>query len=200
MRSRAEARWAAFFDEWDWKWQYEPLDLDGYIPDFLIQIPGEDNPNYPGEWEDVDSRICRNLFGPRTYLCEVKGGVSDLSDLRKHTTKIGESGWVGHALLLGATPIGKTPGALGLYTFLNAADKTNSAWKRGWVESTLERLDYHAMLQRCHHRIETAAARGIDLTNPEDDSAIDLDFDRLVNSAISKTFAKASNATQWRRR
>ncbi len=35
-RSRLEARWAAFFDLAEWKTEYEPLDLDGWSPDFLI--------------------------------------------------------------------------------------------------------------------------------------------------------------------
>lgn len=35
-RSRLEARWAAFFDLAEWKAEYEPLDLDGWTPDFLI--------------------------------------------------------------------------------------------------------------------------------------------------------------------
>lgn len=37
MRSRIEARWAAFFDFCGWRWEYEPFDLDGWIPDFLIR-------------------------------------------------------------------------------------------------------------------------------------------------------------------
>jgi len=37
FRSRLEARWAAFFDLCDWRWDYEPLDLNGWIPDFLIE-------------------------------------------------------------------------------------------------------------------------------------------------------------------
>jgi hypothetical protein len=36
FRSRLEARWAAFFDLVGWRWEYEPLDLDGYIPDFVL--------------------------------------------------------------------------------------------------------------------------------------------------------------------
>lgn len=36
FRSRLEARWAAMFDLVGWSWTYEPLDADGYIPDFLI--------------------------------------------------------------------------------------------------------------------------------------------------------------------
>jgi hypothetical protein len=38
MRSRHEARWAAFFDELHWTWAYEPIDLAGYIPDFLLDV------------------------------------------------------------------------------------------------------------------------------------------------------------------
>jgi hypothetical protein len=38
FRSRLEARWAVFFDLIDWRWEYEPLDLDGYIPDFIISF------------------------------------------------------------------------------------------------------------------------------------------------------------------
>lgn len=36
FRSRLEARWAAFFDLCGWKWDYEPIDLEGYIPDFIV--------------------------------------------------------------------------------------------------------------------------------------------------------------------
>jgi len=36
MRSRLEARWASFFDLIGWRWTYEPLDAEGYVPDFLI--------------------------------------------------------------------------------------------------------------------------------------------------------------------
>lgn len=35
-RSRLEARWAAFFDLIGWRYQYEPFDLTGWTPDFVI--------------------------------------------------------------------------------------------------------------------------------------------------------------------
>ena len=38
FRSRLEARWACFFDMIGQKWQYEPYDLAGWIPDFAIQV------------------------------------------------------------------------------------------------------------------------------------------------------------------
>lgn len=37
-RSRLEAKWACFFDLLGWPYQYEPYDLDGYIPDFAIMF------------------------------------------------------------------------------------------------------------------------------------------------------------------
>lgn len=36
FRSRLEAKWAAFFHLMGWKYEYEPIDLDGYIPDFVL--------------------------------------------------------------------------------------------------------------------------------------------------------------------
>lgn len=36
FRSRLEARWAAFFDQLGWHWNYEPFDLHGWSPDFVL--------------------------------------------------------------------------------------------------------------------------------------------------------------------
>jgi hypothetical protein len=36
FRSRLEARWAAFFDLCNWPWAYEAVDLNGWIPDFIL--------------------------------------------------------------------------------------------------------------------------------------------------------------------
>ena len=40
MRSRLEARWAAFFDTVGWQWNYEPPEFAGWIPDFQITTTG----------------------------------------------------------------------------------------------------------------------------------------------------------------
>lgn len=37
FRSRLEARWAAFFDLCQWEWDYEPIDLIGWSPDFILK-------------------------------------------------------------------------------------------------------------------------------------------------------------------
>lgn len=38
FRSRLEAKWAAMFDICGWRWQYEPVDLPGWSPDFYLDI------------------------------------------------------------------------------------------------------------------------------------------------------------------
>lgn len=39
MRSRLEARWAAFFSACGWRWTYEPFDAEGWTPDFTLHMP-----------------------------------------------------------------------------------------------------------------------------------------------------------------
>lgn len=40
FRSRLEARYAAFFDLLKINWEYEPFDLKGWSPDFLLRLNG----------------------------------------------------------------------------------------------------------------------------------------------------------------
>lgn len=44
FRSRLEATWAAFFDLLQWSWEYEPFDLAGYIPDFVLLFNHREKP------------------------------------------------------------------------------------------------------------------------------------------------------------
>lgn len=70
MRSRLEARWAAFFDLCGWQWEYEPFDLNGWIPDFyiknnraLVEIkPFDIDVSPPRDITDVATKI-RNALG-----------------------------------------------------------------------------------------------------------------------------------------
>lgn len=39
FRSRLEAKWAAFFTLCGVEWDYEPLDLQNWSPDFLVTLP-----------------------------------------------------------------------------------------------------------------------------------------------------------------
>ena len=85
MRSRLEARWAAMFDEIGWPWAYEPIDLDGYIPDYLVS------------------------FEAGKLLTEVKGAVEDFAIAE---SKIECSGWTDEALVVGATIDGPVIGRI----------------------------------------------------------------------------------------
>lgn len=78
FRSRGEAKWAAFFDGMRWPWEYEPIDLDGYIPDFLLKFE-------------------------RPLLVEVKADLR-FAELEQHAPKIVESGWDGDFVIVGAAP------------------------------------------------------------------------------------------------
>ena len=77
FRSRLEARWAAVFDLLGWKWEYEPIDLDGYIPDFILQFE-------------------------QPLLVEVKPALAE-ADYHEAQHKIVASGWQGEAWIVGAT-------------------------------------------------------------------------------------------------
>ena len=81
MRSRIEAAHAAFFDECGWDWEYEPFDLEGYIPDFLIK------------------------FKTHPLLVEVKSSEFDYTGLSDHTPKIDNSSWARNAIILGCGPM-----------------------------------------------------------------------------------------------
>ena len=78
FRSRLEAKWAVMFNQLGWTWEYEPIDLNGYIPDFILTF----------------------LYAP--MLVEVKPATTR-EELEDATRKIVNSGWTGEALIVGAT-------------------------------------------------------------------------------------------------
>jgi hypothetical protein len=73
-RSRLEARWAGFFTRLGWQADYEPVDLAGYIPDFVLRFE-------------------------RPCIVEVKP-VLDLADLEGAARKL--VAWDGDALIVGS--------------------------------------------------------------------------------------------------
>jgi hypothetical protein len=81
FRSRLEAKWARFFDAFAWKWLYEPLDLNGYIPDFIVPFTRGD------------------------LLIEVKPLTRfSRSAIEPIQAKIKQSGWTGRHLIVGCAP------------------------------------------------------------------------------------------------
>ena len=79
-RSRIEAQWAYIFEKLEWNWEYEPIDLDGYIPDFIIKFDEEE------------------------ILIEIKGDTNIWKEevYKPHKDKIIKSGWKGQFGILGS--------------------------------------------------------------------------------------------------
>jgi len=81
-RSRIEARWAAWFDMVGWSFEYEPIDLPGWIPDFIIK----------GKKFEL--------------LVEVKSSTTlDAFDFKKMRSALKQSGNTNEILLLGRNPL-----------------------------------------------------------------------------------------------
>lgn len=80
FRSRLEARWACFFDLLEWHWDYEPIDLNGWIPDFYVKFPcgHSECPGYHHFYAEVKPYFslkefdqnpeCSNFYGERYGL------------------------------------------------------------------------------------------------------------------------------------
>ena len=77
FRSQLEARWAAWFDQNGTKWEYEPVQMGNWLPDFRIETQNE--------------KTC----------VEVKPVDEFPADVAE---KIDRSNWRGRAMILGRTP------------------------------------------------------------------------------------------------
>jgi hypothetical protein len=70
FRSRLEARWAAWFDIAGWRWEYEPSDDKGWVPDFVLPASGIAVEVKPIEWASKAQAILE--IGARTDLAKVR--------------------------------------------------------------------------------------------------------------------------------
>ena len=94
FRSKLEAKWACVFDLLRWSWEYESLELDFYIPDFVLRFP-------------------RGLV-----LAEVKP-ASTATELLTFAPKVTGAGWPGEVLMLGASlflPTSEAVPSFGIYS------------------------------------------------------------------------------------
>ena len=77
FRSRLEARVANFLDQCGLLWDFEPIDLKNYVPDFLVELP-----------HGVTLLECKPAVLPNEF--------------RGPCRKITRSGWVGPAIVIGS--------------------------------------------------------------------------------------------------
>ncbi len=129
FRSRLEAKWASFFDLLGWKWDYEPIDLNGYIPDFIVRRPMMSSEDIPGLNDPFLIEVKPFVHWPCSVLgcttCPSSHGRNNVdSDARsmmdEAIIKIQRSGWTKNAVIVGATmaPVGQ----LGVPRFGTAVD------------------------------------------------------------------------------
>lgn len=81
FRSRLEAKWAAFFDVVGIHWEYEPLDMDGWIPDFMLMgelpilvdiKPVQHHTEFRRRATELDSSVTFETC-PETSMCVILG-------------------------------------------------------------------------------------------------------------------------------
>ncbi len=172
FRSRVEARWAAFFTEIGWPWNYEPFDANGYIPDFVIS-------------------------GELPLLVEVKAATT-LAEYQAPVTKAVtalKGLWDHDILIVGASPRPMLPDACG-----EAAGWMGQFWEydvppRGGDSWAFANGLWHRCLEcgavAVHHSEQSFAGR------PCDHYDGDGYLGELHAWEIDVAWGKACNATKW---
>lgn len=176
MRSRAEARWAAFFDMSGWRWTYEPVDLPGYIPDFI-------------------------LHGDAPVLVEIKGGAmrdvhawDDSIEAEVRAKFHGERPLP--LLLLGMAPSEMQCGVYEVVGSLLHPDEDE--WDSAFLfESGLHR-PYPDDRDRDYGTGIGTSRFSTHRPYPWSDYGED-SFGNMPRGSISRRWAEACNLTQWRR-
>jgi hypothetical protein len=90
FRSRLEARWAAFFDLSRLEWDYEPFDLEGWTPDFILRYAPNQHCTFLAEVKPIDfSMHCWNANEPFLKAEKfadkhnvIRLGISPIDDVR----------------------------------------------------------------------------------------------------------------------
>jgi len=172
-RSRLEARWAAFFDQLNWRHEYEPYDLGAWSPDFLLpDLAALVEVKPVTEFDPSTYQRMRDAAAARGLLTErpdegaqiqslIQLGVSPVLDI-PHC----HIGWWGNsrdsytphpARLVWGTPTGEPRFAADIGAFFDDGYWTASgdAGPRGYPEQVMPR-DF------CHHTMDLwARATGL---------------------------------------
>ena len=175
FRSRLEATWAALFDELRWPWEFEAIDLKGYIPDFLL------------------------TFEPRPVLVEVKP-IWTLEAAAPHAERIIGAGWEDEAVVVGFAPMRLEAWPVPVLGWMRDVPDSDPidflylwhAKQEGWGPGLLAGCSshmglglYHAMLGQhcrvCERRRYLVPSWG----------------DTDATTAVSAAWAAARNAVQW---
>jgi len=172
MRSRLEARWAAMFDLLSWDWEYEPFDLEGWIPDFVIY----------GAKEEIIVEVKPYSRLDQYDIEKIKKGI-------RGTEKEGTD-----ILLVGSRLIAQdiwnppcpSIGFLGDGSWCEEYDFEPAVWLRSTMDNSDEKIGFFHPTGRYADRI-TGAYSG------------DHHIGRVEEWEICSYWAEAGNVTQWKK-
>jgi hypothetical protein len=179
FRSRLEAKWAHLFTLLGWRWQYEPIDLDGYIPDFVISGKSKRLLVEVKPFIDLDEKDC-----PATTCGSCPGCIQ---------AKIDGSGWKGDAIIVGTSPVmepftdctyGPRFGWHGQQ--FAEDDKCSLSWDRRGEWSFCDRCSQYTVVNRLMRWECSLCGWGIGKAG-------------CADLMLLTYWSRAHNATQWRR-
>jgi hypothetical protein len=126
FRSRLESRYALLLDALDLVWHYEPLELQNYIPDLLVDVQFA---------RDYRAGNLKTIFEVRPE-----------SDVTAAVDKISRSGWDGAACVVTATPWTNAQG----YCLGFATDRVSplDAGRGGWQAANWHPFGYDRAAKR----------------------------------------------------
>lgn len=210
FRSLLEARWAYFFDKLGWTWQYEPFEMDGYIPDFLVTF-SEDccpivvdvKPFFTLDYQRNVIEKCKPnnehyslLFAstPRikTYNTPIVNGIDDKIEIKYYS--IGESSFLDERPILDCCVNNITENR----TFWPDEFLFSDYFRKEAVEAkTLQEGDFKPNLRYCESLIINDKIISY-LYDPKEPTAIACsDYDAMI-SQLESYWAEAQNATQYK--
>lgn len=176
FRSRNEATWAYFFDLLGWQWEYEPFDLKGYIPDFILKFK-------------------------EPLLVETKGTVY-MKDLFDYADKIKYSGWDKEYVIVGSTIFKnnndiESIGILGECTY--SSDNSESTHKATSL-SLIHTLPDESFMFKCNVCKQYSIANTYGSWKCRVNGCHNgySHIDPCCNDEIQKLYACAKNKSQWR--
>lgn len=117
FRSRLEATWAAFFDIAGLPWAYEPIDFEGWVPDFVLFLQ---RPVYV-EVKPVPLQVLRLDWGGQKPPALLPADRAEFEKAKMHQKDV-------NVLLLGLRP-NDDADFFGIGNLMDLPDDLGAAWR-----------------------------------------------------------------------
>jgi len=183
FRSRLEAKWACFFDLCRWKWEYEPVEFNGWFPDFALY----------GESQIIYVEIKPVIEFPKEIANKI-----DKSGCDKEVLILGQSCLIPNSTVGDRFPyfgwIREDAGVDGYADCIGAEEYDLSPW--GWDEAVFGRWEFEKYrMGFCAGEWGSFRDRisGIYAGGCYGDESV-------TKEEVKRLWAEATNKTQWQKR